>query len=278
MIEFSKYQALGNDFILIDAVRQAVKPGLDFDSTAVKALCARRYGIGADGVIFAVPGIMYDLQMILYNSDGSPAEISGNGLRCFALFAEEKGLVKEKKIHVETGGGSVKLDILSRRSVRVGMPPPKFDRKEVPMIGEGECNDCEIILAGRKFIAAAVNIGNPHCVIFEKMSRDEAQYWGPLIENSPYFPEKTNVEFVKIISPETIELLVWERGAGLTEACGSGSCAAVSAGIKTGRLNFNIPVKVKQPGGILTVTVTDDFKEVLLEGEACKVYDGRLEL
>lgn len=277
-MKFHKYHAQGNDFILINAVDRENEIREKLTPDIIIALCRIKYGVGADGIILITSSKLADLGMILFNSDSSPAELSGNGLRCLALFAADMGLVNSRVISVETPGGIVKLEIVSDNSVRVRMPVPVFDRKKIPMTGDGECIEHPLKFNGRTFKATAVNMGNPHCVIFQSIDREQALKWGRIIEKSKYFPQRVNVEFVEIAAPDLIRITVYERGVGITQSCGSGACAAVSAGVKTGRLKFDHSITVEQPGGISIVTVKQGFSEVILEGEATKVFEGRVEL
>ena len=273
-MEFHKYHGLGNDFIMVDALTDYKKVINYLTPEKITAACRHKYGIGADGIILLKSSENADFGMRLFNSDGSEAELSGNGLRCLALFIKDLGLNSSDKFDIETGGGITSAEILSDRLVSVWMPVPAFTPQDIPFDGSKECIDSERDFNGHTFKITALSIGNPHCVIFEPKDVSEAKKFGPIIENSPLFPERTNVEFVEIKSVDRIRAIVFERGAGITEACGSGSCASVIAGIKTGRLKFDTPVTVEVLGGELIVTVRDDYSEVILTGEAEKVFEG----
>ena len=275
-MNFQKYHGLGNDFIMVNAIGDENSVLNYLTKDKIVSLCRTKYGIGADGIILLKSSKTAEFGMRLFNSDGSEAELSGNGLRCLSLFIRELGLNSTDKFNIETGGGLTTVEIVSANRVKVRMPSPTFKPNEIPFAGTGECIDEEREFNGHTFKITVLSIGNPHCVIFEYQNREEAERLGPVIENSPLFPKRTNVEFVEVISADRIKAMVFERGAGITDACGSGSCASVIAGIKTGRLKFNQPVNVEVLGGELKVTVSDDFKEVILEGEAVKVFEGKI--
>lgn len=277
-VRFSKYQGIGNDFILIDATGSNASVISGFTSDTIKTLCRRRYGIGADGIIFLTESVEADFGMKLFNSDGSSAELSGNGLRCLALFTRETNNSDKKEFSISTDGGVGAIKVLDDNIVRVEMPPPKFNRSDIPMRGEGECVEEELIVDDRTFIITALSTGNPHCVIFDDFAADDIENYGPKIESHKIFPERVNAGFAEILSPDSMKLTVFERGACITDACGSGAAAAVCAGIKTGRFSFNSEVKVLQRGGELTLLVTDEFAKVYLTGEALKVFSGEVRI
>lgn len=274
LIRFSKYQGIGNDFILIDAAGRDASIMPAFTSDTVVKLCRRKYGIGADGIIFLTESNEADFGMRLFNSDGSSAELSGNGLRCLALFILETGKIGKKEFNIRTGGGISAVKIFDNNIVQVQMPPPKFDRSDIPMQGSGECVTEELTVDDRTFIITALSAGNPHCVIFDDFTVDDIKRYGPLIESCELFPERVNAGFAEILSLNSMKLTVFERGAGITDACGSGAAAAVCAGIKTGRFTFNSEVKVVQKGGELSLLVTNGFAKVFLTGETRKVFSG----
>ena len=276
-MKFTKYHGLGNDFILINSIDSPLRVNI-LSKERIKLLCQRKYGIGADGIISLIPSTKADFAMKISNADGSEAELSGNGLRCLALFIVEKGLTAKKEFDIETAGGITHAEITAENMVKIQMPEPTFDSRQIPMSGPGECIDCEYFIAGEKFRITALSLGNPHCVIFRSSNPQQVEKWGAEIENSTIFRQSVNIEFVEILDDDAISVIVMERGVGITNACGSGACASVIAGIKTGRLKFNRNITVKQIGGVLTVKVTDDFKQVTLEGEAVKVYEGEFSM
>ncbi len=261
-IEFEKWQGLGNDFIILK--NQNATPEL------AKKLCDRKFGIGADGIFSAKKSDVADIAWDFYNSDGSTAQMCGNGIRCFALWALEHKLVDKKKFSVETLAGIIVPEILENSNVRVDMGKPIFEPAKIP-VNVPDAKNFKV----EGFDAIALSMGNPHCVIFDKNDTSMlARVFGPKIEVAPIFPEKTNVEFVKILDRNTIRLDVWERGCGITLACGTGSCAAVVAGVLRGYLDNRTQVRL--PGGKLYI----DYKigeNAFMEGSAVKVFEGVLE-
>ncbi len=267
-LSFKKYHGLGNDFIILDG--RAETPALDPEQ--ILTLCDRHRGIGADGVLILQAGQKAPYRMVLYNADGSPAEVSGNGLRCFALFLRDIGEDVSGSIRIETGLDISEVEIVQDTLVRVQMPRPNFLIKP-PMKPKTQTLDVE----GQSFEVLLLSVGNPHCVIFGPL-RDEifVRTYGPLIEKDNIFPAGTNVEFAHITSRNSCQLTVWERGAGLTLACGSGAAATVCAGAALGKLQSGAPVTVTQAGGDLNVTVNPDFSQVTLEGPAQFVFSGKI--
>ena len=278
MHRFSKYHGLGNDFILFDAVEQHPDLLNFLSEEKIQRLCTPKYGIGADGIIVLTKSEEADFGMRLFNADGSEAELSGNGLRCLALFIRDRGLTTAKRLKIKTGGGINTVEILADERVRAGMPRPDFRRDHIPMTGGGECVDQELLFDGEFFQATALAAGNPHCVLFGKYSLEEILHWGPIIENSEYFPSRINVEFAALTGDGGIELTVFERGVGVTDACGTGAAAAVCAAIKTGKLQSGRPVTVRQTGGDLEILAENNFKNVYLTGAAALVFSGEIEL
>ena len=267
-LSFKKYHGLGNDFLILDgrAETSALAP------EHVRSLCDRHRGIGADGILMLQTGQKAPYRMVLHNADGSPAEISGNGLRCFALFLRDIGEDVLGSIRIETGPEISEVEIVQDNRVRVQMPRPNFHVEPLMKPKTQRLN-----VAGQSFDALMLSVGNPHCVIFEPL-RDEifVRTYGPLIEKDKIFPAGTNVEFAHITSRNSCRLTVWERGAGLTLACGSGAAATVCAGAALGKLQSGAPVTVTQAGGDLRVTVTPDFSQVILEGPAQFVFSGEI--
>ena len=278
MKQFHKYHGLGNDFIVMNYIEKTEELEKELTPHTVAALCQVKYGIGADGLVAIKSSENADFGMKLLNSDGSEAEVSGNGLRCLALYVKDNGLHNSDRMLIETMAGLQQVEIVGPDRVKVWMPKPDFNRATLPMTGEGECVDSEMRFDGQTFKCTAVSIGNPHCVIFEAFDVGQTIEWGPIIENSSYFPNRTNVEFVEIVDSERLKVIAYERGAGITQACGTGATASVAAGIKTGRLQFNRPYIVELLGGELTITIIKDFREAILEGEARKVFEGRIDL
>ena len=249
-LNFTKMQGLGNDFVILDYA-DYLQSGKTAQELAVK-LCNRNFGIGADGLIIVNPSVKNaDIGWIFYNSDGSVAQMCGNGMRCFARYVYDKKLVNKKEFSVETKAGIIVPKIISDNEVRVNMGKPVLECPKIPCTSK---NNLNIVYETKeeKFLLNAVSMGNPHCVIFVKeKSKELALKYGAEIECSKLFPEKTNVEFIEIISRNSIELNVWERGCGITLACGTGACASVVAGILNGFLDNDVMVNL--PGGMLKI-------------------------
>lgn len=245
-INITKMQGCGNDFVILD-YKEYEKSGLTMENLA-KKLCDRHFGIGADGMI--IPDISVDgadIGWYFYNSDGSTAQMCGNGMRCFAKYVYDKQLVNKKQFSVNTSAGIISPEILDNGMVKVNMGKPILENEKIPFKGERKVH-----VKGREFEITPVSMGNPHCVIFtDEDPMHFAQTYGPDMEVHPYFPEKTNTEFVKILSKQEIKMCVYERGCGITLACGTGACASVVAGVLNNLTEQN--VKVNLPGGAVNV-------------------------
>ncbi|OGR32030.1 MAG: diaminopimelate epimerase [Desulfuromonadales bacterium GWD2_61_12] len=238
-MRFVKMHGAGNDYVYIDGFST---PVADPAALAV-AVSDRHFGIGSDGLILILPSSVADVRMRMFNSDGSEAEMCGNGVRCVAKYAYDHGLVKGREITVETGAGIKALQLFTNsvdkvEGVRVNMGPPRLSRGEIPMTGapaESVVNE-ELAILDRTFTITCVSMGNPHCVIFvESVADFPVEKYGPRIETHPLFPRRTNVEFVEVVSRREVRQRTWERGAGETLACGTGASAVVVAGVLTGR-------------------------------------------
>lgn len=270
---------LGNDFVVLDYVEYQ-KSGMEKAELAAK-LCDRHFGIGADGlmIIHENPDNA-DIGWYFYNSDGSVAQMCGNGIRCFAKYVRAQGLVDKDEFSVDTLAGIIVPKINNDGTVTVNMNKPVLSCEKIPVNEKSNLN-FEIEACGEKFIANAVSMGNPHCIIFtDKDTKAAALKYGSEIENNPVFPEKTNVEFIKILSHSEINLDVWERGCGITLACGTGACASVVAGILNGVLDNK--VKVNLPGGQLTIewngSKDDVTQNVYMTGPATFSFVGEIDV
>lgn len=277
MIKFTKMQGCGNDFIIIDH-EEALKADMYKDKLA-KIICDRHFGVGADGLIIPNTEVEdADIGWFFYNSDGSTAQMCGNGMRCFAKYVHDKGLVDKKSFSVKTLAGIIQPEILEDGRVRVNMSSPIFESEKIPFLPAKNLN-YKIAVRNRIFEGNAVSMGNPHFVIFVDKSEnllELAKNYGPEIETAVEFPEKTNVEFIKIKSYKKIELCVWERGCGITLACGTGACASVVAGIMNGYIENNVDVELL--GGMVNVVWNGSPNkpqgDVFLTGPAEYVFEG----
>ena len=242
---------LGNDFIVIDAMEKEYFPTPD----DARRLCNRRTGIGADGLMLVMPSQKADLRMRLLNSDGSTAEMCGNGIRCFAKFAYERGLAGSNPIKIETPAGirltemTIENDLVT--AVRVDMGEPLFEKKDIPMKGEGICRLETIEALGRSFTFSAVNTGVPHMAVFGEVTEEGILKYGPALERHPLFPAKVNVNFINVEPDGSISVRTWERGCGRTLACGTGACAAALDAYRRGYCENEVEIRL--PKGRLTV-------------------------
>ena len=278
-LDFEKHHGLGNDYILINNLRWDIKD--DKKKDLAKILCAPHFSIGADGILFVCHPKKTDIRMKMFNPDGSEAEMCGNGIRCFAKYVYENNIIKKDYIEIETLKGMItaQLTIVGEevRFVKINMGPPILDCDSIPVIASGLNNQCvneSLVVLDKIFEFTAVSMGNPHAIIFIKHSLNNEQLntYGALIESNERFPRKTNVEFVKVISENEANLRVFERGAGITNSCGTGTCAAVVAGTILGVFKKNNPVTVHNDGGDLIIYY--DGKNVFMEGPAEKVFEG----
>jgi diaminopimelate epimerase len=274
MIKFTKLHGIGNDYIYIDSRRKRV---INPNSLAVK-MSDRHFGIGSDGLILILNSKTADFRMRMFNADGSEAEMCGNGIRCFAKYVYEHGLIRKKRISVETAAGVKYLDILTRHNrvdrVKVDMGEPILLRERIPMQGEaGMVIDEPLPLDGVKFSITAVSMGNPHAVIYvEDVKNFPVEKYGPIIENCQLFPKRTNVEFVEILNNREVRQRTWERGSGETLACGTGASAVTVAGVLTKKTDRKITVHLN--GGDLETEWSENDNHVYLTGPAVEVFDG----
>lgn len=265
---------LGNDFVFLNHF--SVGTEVDYSELAQK-LCHRQFGIGGDGLVVILPSEVADARMRIINSDGSEPEMCGNGIRCFARYVYDQGIVTQNPMRVETWAGvmTLKLNIQDNQvqGVRVDMGEPILRADLIPVLGQGEPVVRQPLEAlGETFQYTAVSMGNPHCIIFVEDYDDlDFERMGPAIEKHPLFPRKTNVEFIQIISPQEIIMKVWERGAGPTLACGTGACASVVAAVLNGKTERAVTVHL--PGGDLFIEWGSD-NHIYMTGPAAYVFKG----
>jgi diaminopimelate epimerase len=278
-MRFAKYHGIGNDFIMVADLDDAWAAHLD--AAAVRALCDRRFGVGADGVIrVARSREDGDLFMDYVNSDGSIGEMCGNGIRCLAIFAREEGLTTKSELRVDTRAGVKTVTIQDGGRVRVDMGPPIFAPSQIPVEWSGpDALHAKIELDELVLEATCLSMGNPHAVIFTENPPEDPKPLGSVIEKHPMFPNATNVELAHVQSPDRIEMRVWERGSGETLACGTGACAVMVAGkLVAGAEDL---VTVSLPGGELEVEWTGSSSSVApvyLTGPAQLSFVGQVDL
>lgn len=276
-LRFTKMQGTGNDFMVIDAIRQTV-PELTADQ--VRRLADRHFGVGFDQLLLVeralVPGT--DFNYRIFNADGTEVQMCGNGARCFARFVLEHGLTDRERLRVSTARGVIELMMHQDQSVTVNMGPPVLEPRLIPLRSEVQRTLYGLDLEDGGYIEfGAVSMGNPHAVLNCRVLSDEyVATVAPLVQASPAFPEGVNVGFMQIRSPEEISLRVFERGCGETLACGSGACAAVVCGVEQHLLSSLVTVHL--PGGELRIIYAGGGSDVLLTGPAHSVYDGEIEL
>jgi len=274
-MNFTKMHGTGNDYVYVDAFAETITD----PASLAREVSDRNFGIGSDGLILILPSEQADLRMRMFNADGSEAEMCGNGIRCVAKYAFDRGRVSKRTLDVETGAGVLTLDLFTGRSgkverVRVNMGRPGLLRGDLPMTGPpGErVIDQELTVLERTFRITCVSMGNPHCVIFvDDLAGFPLAHFGPAIENHPLFPRRTNVEFVEVVSAGEVRQRTWERGAGETLACGTGASAVTVAGLLTGRTGSRLLNHLT--GGDLEME-WDGEGDVYMTGPAVEVFTG----
>lgn len=275
MLEFTKMQGLGNDYIYIDATKIRIKN----PSMLAKYMSDRHFGVGADGLILILPSSKADFSMRMFNADGSEAEMCGNGIRCVAKFVYDKCLTDKKIITVDTKAGikTLTLNVVGKYvdTVKVDMGIPKYESECIPVISNTKiAKNLKIEILDKIFDVTCVSMGNPHTVIFvDDVDSFDVKKYGELIEKNEMFPQRTNVEFVEIKDNSNIKMRVWERGTGETLACGTGACASVVACVLNGLTSCN--VKVQLLGGNLDILYNDN-NHVYMTGPAKTVFEGKL--
>jgi diaminopimelate epimerase len=276
-LQFAKYEGLGNDFVVVEALE--TETALVLDAAQARALCDRHRGIGADGVLL-IEGSPAHPRMRVINADGSQPEMCGNGLRCVALHLVRRGFASVgQDFNVETDAGPHRCRVASvqRESlVEVSMRHASLVPSDIPVVAHdsGPVLDQPFNIAGTQVELSCVSMGNPHAVTFEPAALEARHKLGPLLEKHERFPKAANIGFARVVAPQQIELAVWERGVGFTEACGTGACACAVAAVETGRVAREQPVIVKLPGGPLEIFVGERGARISMKGPARHVFDG----
>ncbi|MDF2928064.1 diaminopimelate epimerase [Anaerospora sp.] len=275
-MQFSKWHGQGNDFVIVNGFQEKLN---DYRQAAI-AVCDRHFGIGADGLVILLPAATADadFKIRIFNSDGSEAEMCGNATRCIARYVYENGLTEKTSLTLETLAGYIKPEIVFEtgqiKTICVDMGVPRLQRSEIPMAGSDDLQAVNIPLeaAGGTYGITCVSMGNPHCVIFvEDITAVDLSAIGPVIETHSLFPRKTNVEFVQVLSSNKVRMRVWERGAGVTLACGTGASATLVASVLNGKTDRAITVNLD--GGDLFVEWRDD-NHIYMSGPAIEVFRG----
>jgi diaminopimelate epimerase len=277
-MHFVKMHGLGNDFIVVDEFN--AQSDRDYNKLA-PMLCDRHFGIGADGIIIVLPSDIADARMRIVNTDGSEAEMCGNGIRCFAKYVYESGIIKKQVLSVETLAGIMKPELFVEggevQKVKVDMGKPDFEPGAIPAFMPGtRIVERPLEVDGQPYAITSMSMGVPHTVIFvDDVDKMDITGLGPKIEKHPMFPKKTNVNFVEVLNDHEIRVRTWERGAGATLACGTGSCASAVAAAITGRTGRAVTVHLI--AGQLEIQWAED-DTVFMTGPAAKVFQGDIEV
>ncbi len=270
---FVKGHGLGNDYLVVEARALSFK----LTPQAVRAVCDRHTGVGSDGILALVPSRRADFGVRIFNPDGSEAEKSGNGLRILSRFLYEHRYTRKTDVTIETRGGVARAVLRLRRgrvhAITVDVGPATFRSEEIPMAGRPrEVVDEPLRVNGESLRVTAVSVGNPHCVVFvDALDVTRLRRLGPRLETHPAFPHRTNVQFARVVAPERLEILIWERGAGETQASGTSAGAAAAAAVRLGRARRRVTVAM--PGGELGVAIEEDWT-VHLTGPAEEICSG----
>ena len=274
ILKFTKMHGAGNDFVVIDGVRQKI----ELTPEQFRFLADRHFGVGCDQILLVEKPQQpeADFRYRIFNADGGEVEQCGNGARCFVRFVHDHKLTPKREIVVETYGGLIRPSLEADGRVTVNMGAPVFDPARIPFDGQGAVTE-PLEVAGETLEISAVSMGNPHAVqVVDDVERAPVERLGPLIEHHPRFPKRVNAGFMQIKDRGHIRLRVFERGSGETLSCGTGACAAVVAGIRRGLLDS--PVNVATHGGTLTIAWAGEGEPVLMTGPAITVFEGEIHL
>ena len=272
-IRFTKMHGQGNDFVMLDGVRQS----LEITPERARHLADRHLGVGCDQVLLVERprDAGNEFRYRIFNADGGEVEQCGNGARCFARFVLDEGLTAKREIRVETASGVIVPRIEDSGRVTVDMGPPRFAPREVPFLSDAPGPTYELQVAGERVVVSVLSMGNPHAVqVVEDVDRAPVAIQGPLIERHPAFPQRVNAGYMQPLGRGHVRLRVWERGAGETLACGTGACAAVVAGIRLGLLDREVRVATR--GGERAIRWPGEGSNVMMTGDATRVFDGEI--
>jgi diaminopimelate epimerase len=274
-MKFTKMHGIGNDYVYVDTFTQ---PAPSDPARLALTLSDRHFGVGSDGLILIMPSQAADARMRMFNADGSEGEMCGNGVRCVAKYLYEHGLARTDRVAIETARGVLSLDLETAGdkvlSVRVDMGPPILKAANIPTLLSGEPPiDAPVRVDGLTLAVTAVSMGNPHAVIYvDDVERFPLETLGPALEHHPMFPRRVNVHVVELLSPGEVRMRSWERGSGITLACGTGACAVCVAGVVTARSERRILAHL--PGGDLELDWPDRHASVFMTGPATEVFSG----
>ena len=277
-MKFTKWQGCGNDFLLIDCRENELA---DYGAFAKKS-CDRHFGVGGDGVLVILDSDKADFRMRIFNADSSEAEMCGNGIRCFARYLYDNHITDKKKFTVETGAGILVPEIVEKAGkvtgVRVDMGEPVLEADKIPMAGYGNRRVVNepVEVAGRKWNITGVSMGNPHCVVFvDDIKTTPIEEVGPIFEVQERYPKKTNTEFVQVLDRQHMRMRVWERGAAITLACGTGACATLTAAVLNGKTDRRAEITLD--GGKLDIEWSEKDNHIYMTGPAVQVFAGEVE-
>ncbi len=275
-IQFSKMHGTGNDFVVIDAISQKI----ELDPQQIRFIADRHVGIGCDQLLLVEASTTADFRYRIFNADGNEVEQCGNGARCFARFVHDRQMSNKKSLCVETLGGTIHLQITADNQVTVDMGEPRFSPTDLPFIsssGDNASNHYTLEIDGKQIVIGIASVGNPHAVIVvEDLTTAPVATLGPAIGRDPSFPEGVNVGFMQIVSRDHIRLRVFERGAGETQACGTGACAAVAIAHQRGELDNNVTVELT--GGTLAISCSNSTNTLQMSGPTTHVFEGTIDL
>lgn len=280
-MKFTKMHGAGNDYIYINCFEEDIVSEEMIED--IIAMSDRHKGIGSDGVIFIMPSKVADARMRMFNTDGSEGKMCGNGIRCVGKYVYEHGISHNNPLQIETASGikTLNLEVVQGKveTVTVDMGSPILDPKLIPVdLDVEKVINYPLVVNNQEYMITCVSMGNPHCVIFmEGIDYLDLESIGPLFENNPIFPERTNTEFIEIIDDKTMKMRVWERGSGETLACGTGASASVVAAIYNNIFTRDQEIKVILKGGELYITLTQD-NHVFMRGSATEVFTGEYKL
>ncbi len=278
-IQFTKMHGLGNDFVVIDAINQSIS----LSTEQIKAISDRHFGIGCDQLLLVEKSDVEDadFRYRIYNGEGSEVEQCGNGARCFAIFVRDQGLTDKTEIPVVTNTGKIILKVESEGVVRVDMGAPILNPQDIPFVSNTQANTYTLVLDDsgneKEITFSAVSMGNPHAVILvDDVDVAEVESVGKAVQNHSHFPNSVNVGFMQILDRSTVKLRVYERGVGETQACGSGACAAVVAGINRDLLDATVETQLL--GGNLSIHWEGNQNPVMMSGPTATVFKGIITL
>ena len=275
LLRFTKMHGLGNDFMVLDLISQHAH----IQPKHAKQWGDRHTGVGFDQLLLVEPPSNpdVDFRYRIFNADGSEVEQCGNGARCFARFVVDKRLTAKKQFRVETKGGIIELELRADGQISVNMGPPRLEPAQIPFIADAAALSYQVELDGESHALAAVSMGNPHAVLrVADAELAPVHALGAKLEHHPRFPQRVNVGFLQVVDRHYAKLRVWERGAGETQACGTGACAAAVAAIGQGWMDS--PVQIELPGGRLSIEWAGPGQPVMMTGPAARVYEGQVRL